>query len=282
MEMSDRAATTLDRERARRWRDPALGSVEFLSATYFTHSYAPHSHEEYAIGVIEDGAEAFDYRGAMHTATPGSVVLLMPDEIHTGHAAPGARGWQYRMLYPGTELVRAASGGAGDTVFFPTPVIDDPELASGILAFHRAAESGASLVARESGLLSILSAAIRRHARGTSTDHRTRNDHAAARLIREYIDANYTRNLSLAELAAVARLSPFHLNRIFRAAIGLPPHRYLEQVRVRRARALLGGDRSLSWIALEAGFVDQPHFTRHFKRHLGVTPGEYRCAIRSR
>jgi len=282
MVIANRVPPTGERERAWRWRDATLGAVEFLSARYFTQSYAPHAHEEYAIGVIEDGVEAFHYRGAMHVAAPGSVILLNADEIHTGQAARGARGWQYRMLYPNSELVQAAWGRTGrGTVFFPRPVVDDAALARSILAFHRAAESGAPSVPEESALVAILSAAIQRHGAGGGASERPLADHAAARLIREYIDANYTRNLSLAELASVARLSPFHLNRVFRAAVGLPPHRYLEQVRVRKARALLSGRLALSRIAFDTGFVDQSHFTRHFKRHLGVTPGEYRRAMRA-
>jgi len=267
------------RERAWRWRDGALGSIEFLSARYYTQVFAPHTHEGYAFGVIEDGVEAFHYRGALHAAPAGSVIALNPDEVHTGHAAAEAPGWQYRMIYPSVELVsRAADVPGGGAVTFPSPVIVDPELAAAIVRMHRAAESHSPSLSDEVELASVLSNAIRRHAvRMRSV--RLPIDHRGARLTREYIDANYARNISLAELAAVADLSPFHLNRVFRSAIGLPPHRYLEQLRVRRARALLGGALPLSQVALDSGFVDQSHFTRHFKRHFGVTPGQYRRAI---
>src|SRR5579871_2603414 len=115
------------------WRDPALNNLELLRATYVTHAFAPHTHEGYAIGVIENGVEQFKYRRSVHFAPRGSVVLINPGEMHTGEAAT-ERGWMYRMLYPDISLLqRAASAMAGrqqGIPFFPSPVIDDPQLAA--------------------------------------------------------------------------------------------------------------------------------------------------------
>ena len=83
-------------ERAKFWRS---SGVDLLHATYVTHSFAPHSHQGYAIGVISRGAERFRYQGATHQATVGSVVVVNPGEVHTGHAAT-PEGWTYRMFYP--------------------------------------------------------------------------------------------------------------------------------------------------------------------------------------
>jgi AraC-like DNA-binding protein len=87
------------------------------------------------------------------------------------------------------------------------------------------------------------------------------------------------RNVTLAELSAFAGVSPYHLARVFRAARGIPPHRYLEQRRVREAQALILAGHALPFVAAEAGFNDQSQLARHFKRHLGVTPGPYRRAL---
>jgi AraC family transcriptional regulator len=84
--------------------------------------------------------------------------------------------------------------------------------------------------------------------------------------------------ISLDELARAAQLSPFHFARQFKAATGHPPHDYHIRLRVDRAQELLrtrGREWTLAAIASECGFVDQSHFSRHFKRVVGVTPGEY-------
>ena len=84
----------------------------------------------------------------------------------------------------------------------------------------------------------------------------------------------------LTELAQIARLSTYHLIRAFRAEIGLTPHAYLVDVRVRRARDLLRVGQAPAEVALGVGFADQAHLTRAFKSRIGVTPGAYRRALR--
>jgi AraC-like DNA-binding protein len=83
---------------------------------------------------------------------------------------------------------------------------------------------------------------------------------------------------TLEQLAAVARLSPYHFARQFRRATGLPPHQYVIARRVERAKGLLqaGTDLSLAQVAAHAGFSDQSHFCQHFRRIVGVTPGQFR------
>jgi AraC-like DNA-binding protein len=82
--------------------------------------------------------------------------------------------------------------------------------------------------------------------------------------------------VSLERLADLAGLSPFHLTRIFRREVGLPPHVYLKQVRVFKARQLLDQGLAIAEAAAEAGFTDQSHLSRQFKKLLGITPGQYR------
>jgi AraC family transcriptional regulator len=89
-----------------------------------------------------------------------------------------------------------------------------------------------------------------------------------------YIHDNLGQSLSLSDLASLANLSPSRFTRIFRQETGLPPHQYLIHARIEQATHLLrsGGDLSIGEIAYRVGFTDQSHFTRHFKRIVGVTP----------
>lgn len=81
--------------------------------------------------------------------------------------------------------------------------------------------------------------------------------------------------MTLAELARLAGLSAFHLCRVFRQSVGMPPHAYQTQLRVRQAKALLRAGQPIVSAAIAAGFYDQAHLTRHFKRIVGVPPGRY-------
>lgn len=87
--------------------------------------------------------------------------------------------------------------------------------------------------------------------------------------------------MTLAELGTLTGLGPLRALRAFRAATGLPPYSYLMGLRIDAARRALAGEGSLATVALETGFADQSHFTRQFKRHTGLTPGQYRggCKI---
>lgn len=272
----------LERDTAWRWRDGALGDVEFLTAQYVSQVFAPHTHEGYAFGVIEGGVETFWYRGANRIAVPGQLIALNPDELHTGSAACGAGGWAYRMLYPPADLVERAArdlAGLRGMPTFASPVITDDAMAGAVRRFHRAVEARAGGLAEASGLVEILALLAQRHARECKTPRRTTRDDRIALGVEEYLEAHFEHNVTLSELSAHVGVSPFHLARRFRAARGIPPHRYLEQLRVHKARNLILEGDALSQAAARSGFHDQAQMTRHFRRHFGVTPGRYRDAI---
>ena len=98
----------------------------------------------------------------------------------------------------------------------------------------------------------------------------------------EYIEGHLDVSPSLERMAAAAHLSPYHFARRFKAATGLPPHQYVITRRVERAKQLLeeGGDLSLAAIGVRVGFSDQSQFSHHFKRIVGVSPGQFRGRAR--
>jgi AraC-like DNA-binding protein len=110
----------------------------------------------------------------------------------------------------------------------------------------------------------------------------TGREPVAVETARAYIHAHYDRDISVRDLAALTGLSPYHFIRVFSGQVGLTPHAYLVQVRVQQARQLLATGETPSQAALSAGFFDQSHLTRHFKRILGVTPGRYRNCVQDR
>lgn len=260
------------------WRDPTLNDLELLRATYVKHSFTPHTHEGYAIGVIERGAEQFKYRRGTYIAPQGSVVVINPGEVHTGAAAI-ERGWTYRMLYPDVSLLQRAAarsdGREPDVPFFPSPVIHDPALAAMLSELHLTLATSPSTLERESKLIWTLAHLIRRHADTHLIHLPTRAGRPCIQQVQTYLEEHYDENVSLSHLATLADLSPFHLLRIFREATGLPPHNYLTQLRIMHAKRLIAAAVPLAEIAGIVGFSDQSHLTKHFKAVVGVTPGSY-------
>ncbi|MBX3011202.1 MAG: AraC family transcriptional regulator [Caldilineaceae bacterium] len=265
-------------EKTKFWHDQALGDLELLHATYVTHAFVPHMHEGYAIGVIERGAETFAYRRATHVAGAGSLVVVQPGELHTGQAMT-AVGWSYRMLYPAAAQLQAAASTLADAPrgypFFGAPVIQDAPLAQQCIQLHRDLEAGLSVLEREARWLAFLTNLITRHADAPRAALPAKASPSHLQMIVDYLEANYATNVTLAELTQLVHLSPYHLLRSFKAALGLPPHAYLNQLRVERAKRLLLAGLPIVEVALAVGFTDQSHLTRAFKRIVGVPPGQY-------
>lgn len=259
-------------------RDPAFGDLELLHANYVTHTFAPHTHEGFAIGVVEHGAETFRYRRAIHFAAAGEVVLINPGEMHTGSAAV-EQGWTYRMLYPSAQLLqRAASeivGHPHGIPFFVEPVVLDPTMAAQIATLHTVFEESTSPLERESHLLWTLAQLIVRHADNRPVPSTITKEYGSVQRLRMHIEDHYAENISLEQLAQLVNLSPFHLLRTFRNIVGMPPHAYLTQMRINQAKRLLAVGTPITDVALHVGFADQSHLTKHFKRIVGVPPGLY-------
>ena len=107
-------------------------------------------------------------------------------------------------------------------------------------------------------------------------------EHRAVTLAKELLQAQLSAPPSLEELAAAVNLSPFHFARVFRRATGMPPHTWLMQQHIARARALLQGGCLPLAVATQLGFADQSHLSRQFKQVYGVGPGAYRSAFTRR
>jgi len=96
---------------------------------------------------------------------------------------------------------------------------------------------------------------------------------AQTRRTLDYIQDNLSQDLSLAEIAKAAGLGASRFKVLFKQSIGLTPHQYVIEQRVRRAeRLLLSGKYSVGEAALMVGFYDQSHLNRHFKRFVGMSP----------
>ncbi len=264
-------------EKAKFWCDRSLSNLELLRATYIDHTFSRHTHEGYAIGVIEAGIEGFRYQGSNHIAPPSSVVVVHPGEVHTGHAVTKS-GWTYRMFYPETHLLQKAASELADCSqplpYFPA-IIQDLQLAAQLRYLHLCLENSASQLEKESLLIWTFAQLISKYAQAPPPTKSISPEASAVICIQEYLQASYTKNISLEQLSNLVNLKPLRLLRVFRKTLGLPPHAYLVQVRVTQAKRLLARGISIAEVAAETGFSDQSHLHRHFKRVVGVTPGKY-------
>nr|WP_315445157.1 AraC family transcriptional regulator [uncultured Pseudomonas sp.] len=267
-------------ESIRFWQTTPLAGVELLSARYIEQRFAPHVHDGYVIGMIMAGAQRYRYRGAEHLAGSGTLVLINPDELHTGHKGT-ENGWLYRAFYPDTgkvmalldelELPSAPMPAFGETLY------RDPDLVNGFCQLHRLLENPATALQQQTVWREMMMLLLKRHA-AVRIPGKPGKEHRAVVRAKELLHAQLAAPPSLEELAAAVNLSPFHFARVFRRATGMPPHTWLMQQRIATARGLLQSGCLPVEVALQLGFADQSHLSRQFKQVYGVGPAAYRSA----
>jgi len=261
------------------WKLPELGGLELQKATYRSHSFTPHFHEEYAIGIFVEGSQKKHHRGSTHILNEGQICVINPGEVHCASPADG-KGWTYRMLYINASILKdiytQIIGKEQESPFFPNLDIDDDKLFNMILNLHLVLEKPAStLLEKESAFLSVMEQLIMKHADVKPKSRVLKSSGKHIKIVKEYLDQNYEQDISLEILSELTELSPFYLLRLFKKEVGATPHIYLTHRRIKKAKQFLSSEDSLADVAYKTGFVDQSHFTNRFKNIVGVTPGQY-------
>jgi AraC-like DNA-binding protein len=254
------------------------GGVGFLSARFAGPGFAPHVHDEYSIGVIVDGALAFECARAHYVAGPRAISAINPGETHTG--SPGREGgWDYRNMFVTPDVLNRIFQETGNRPCdIAEPVIEDFEVADALLAAHRVVEDPrSSSLQRDCALASCLGLLFARHAENVPLESRLSARPSNKRCV-DFIEAHYGDDIRLAHLADMAGQSPFHFLRTFAHDTHLTPHAYQVQVRLRQAVRRLRAGEDITEAAVESGFYDQSHLSRTLKRCWGITPASLRRA----
>jgi AraC-like DNA-binding protein len=258
------------REHATYWQRNGL---ELLKATFVKHSFPPHTHEGYVIGLVEGGVEMFHRDKELYAATSSQIILVNPNQCHTGYAGV-PEGWTYRTLYPDTLQMQQAAATIFEkehVPYFSQAVVNDGELAKRFRAFHRSAEQGTRLE-QDSTFTEMLTVLVSRYADTNLRLNGIGKEHKAVSVAKKFLEAHPASEVSLEDLTKLTSLSPFHLLRVFKRDVGVSPHAYQIQQRIDLAKQFLRTGKKIVEVALETGFHDQSHMGLHFKRLVGVTP----------
>ncbi len=262
-------------EQARFLRPAALRGVEALHAQFVHHRYAPHVHDCWVIACVDRGAARFELQGREHTAPAESAFVIPPGAVHTGESA-AAGGYAYRVLYVDSDGGASDPGVLDGRPFAGAPVVENRRLLVKLRRTHdllllrgHALEQGEAVTA----VCRLLSELTAPHAR------ERRAAHPAVGRAKSFVEERWRENFTVTELADAAGLSPFHLIRLFRRDVGMPPSAYRRSLRVLAAQRMLRRGEAIRDVALACGFYDQAHLTRHFKATTGVTPARYAQAM---
>lgn len=256
-----------------------MNSLELIRSENSGHHFPRHFHSGFTIGIIENGRRQYSRGGEKLAATTGSIIVINPGEVH---ACCADNLCCYEAMCPDDPAMAAWLNAEGQPTIcrFTEMEIRDRRLYGQLKElFFILKQSGLSLE-KQSLFTTAMAQLFNRYGeKARVLDNRTGTERHAVAIARDYLEDNYAENISLKDLSLLVGFSPYHLLRVFSAEIGLPPHVYQTRVRIKRARTLLAQGEMLAEVAAAAGFADQAHFTRCFKRHMGVTPGRYQAMI---
>lgn len=256
------------------WRPGIPGVVEVFHARFARHAYPMHVHDAWTLLIVDDGAVRYDLDRHRGRGTPRNVVSLLPPHVAHNGAPATPLGFRKRVVYLDLSVLDASLIG---------PAVDGPDLRDPVLRrrvgqLHAALGTSGDELEAESRLR-LIAERLRWHLGSSTASSTPPATGVAARgvahQLRELLDERTVEGVTLEEAARLVHAHPTHLVRAFGAAFGIAPHQYLTARRVERARRLLLDGRPAAQVAAAAGFHDQSHLTRHFRRHLGVTPGRY-------
>ncbi|MFC3505582.1 AraC family transcriptional regulator [Micromonospora krabiensis] len=256
------------------WRPGVAGVAEVFHAHFVDHAYPPHTHDVWTLLLVDDGAVRYDLDRHHHGALRTAVTLLPPHVPHDGRAAT-PHGFRKRVLYLDTSVLGAELVGHA----VDRPSLPDPPLRHRIDQLHGVLARPGDEFEADSRLALILDR-LGRHLRraapsGSAPPGAAPPAPGLAVRLRELLDARTVEGVTLDEAAALLHAHPTHLVRTFTRVHGLPPHAYLTGRRIELARRLLLAGQRPAEVAAAAGFFDQSHLNRHFRRHLGVSPARY-------
>jgi AraC-like DNA-binding protein len=270
------------------WRSDALPFIEARSIEDGRAvCYAKHSHETFSIGAVTGGRSVYVNRHTREWVGAGAVVMMNPDDVHACNPVADER-WSYLMLHVDVAWLANLQhelGFSKNHTFcaFSQTMTPDPALFDGLNRLHAIlvdvdvdvdVDADAETLRKQSAAVTFFSA-VQQKLNPASLPP---DDDASHQLTRaaEFIAENCTQSLTLDDVCKAADLSASHLIRAFKRRYGMTPHAYLINRRIQYSREQLRRGRLIADVALDAGFADQAHLQRTFKRLVAATPGQYR------
>jgi AraC-like DNA-binding protein len=254
----------------RAWKPEVPGIHEVFHARFVDHAYPTHTHDAWTVFTVDEGSIAYDLERRQRGVEGSKVTLLPPHVVHDGRPAASA-GYRKRVLYVGIEVL-------GEELIGPAvdePDVLDPSLVRGFRSLHRALGDRSDTLEAES-IFALVAGRLGQHLGERHGADEGPPGGSTAEDLRDLLDARLFASITLAEAARILEVSPAHLVRSFTHRFGISPHRYLIGRRIDAARGRLLDGQPVAQVAADVGFHDQAHLARHFKRHVGTTPGAYR------
>ena len=257
-------------------RTDALAGVEIMDVEWSARDWRCFN-TAYSVTLIHNWHGEAQYRGKRHAVKPGVGFYTEPGETHSTPQVDRVGCFSVYVFEPETFHEYLRDQGVAVTRAHLTKAVSvmSPALTSSLLALSCAFDTPPSPLHAQSCFADVVAAmASELVERGRSNATPLDAAAQAAERIRDCLHEDRN-GIDLTTLAIETGLSRFQVLRTFKRRYGLPPHAYQLAVRLARARQLLADGMAPAKVAMECGFVDQSHLTKHFRQCLGVTPMAY-------
>lgn len=238
-----------------------------------------HFHDYYVIGFVESGKRKLCCKNKEYNLKAGDIFIFNPDDNHGCVQLSDVEFSYISFNIPKTTMQALtekieSKKYINEDIIFSKNVISDKEIASSICALYNLITSTAEKFEKEEMLVIIINL-LRKHCKWQKTNVNNNYENEIAKVC-DYIELNYSQNISLEKLCSIVSLNKSTLLRVFTKEKGITPYRYLQSIRIIKARKLLEEGISPVDAAMITGFSDQSHFTRFFNLFTGLSPTAYK------
>lgn len=253
-----------------------LPLVSAVTGTMIRNNFPFHVHGSLCLGLSLMGDRIIMACGHETRVSEGKLFLIPPKMAHACNTATD-NDHSYRIITIKPEFIDQVKMDmgieTGTAILFQVSEIEDEFLVELMEEFFSFIDEGEDLLRLSETAYEIVSRLIASHALTRADAGNSVSGEASVIKAAEYMDANWDRQILLEELGKEAGMSQYHLLRVFRRVMGITPHAYLLQTRIKMAVKLLSENTPPAEVAALACFSDQSHFTKVFRKQVGVTPG---------
>jgi len=255
---------------------PYLPYISAVTGTIAQNEFPLHVHESLCLGLSIKGERIIRSDKLEITAPEGSLFLIPPKTAHSCTTGKNENhSYKIIVIKPGflNLVFPETSADKNKNPCFVISLLDDIFLKELLVSFFSCLEEGEDELRLSEIAFEIGARLCVKHALFKTKFEEHISGEMSVRKATGYLEKNWDQQILLEKLGKEAGMSPYHLLRVFRRGMGITPHVYLLNIRIKKAVALLSKGMTPADVAAMTGFTDQSHFTKVFRRQVGVTPG---------
>ncbi|WP_129127009.1 helix-turn-helix domain-containing protein [Geomonas oryzae] len=260
------------------WNDASVPIVEVRYTSRSAESYKAHCHREFCVGAVTEGKAVMTVRNSTCVLSPGLLAVIPPETVHSCNPSEGSARSYLMAFFDATwcRSIQEALFGRQEHFIPPADfLVDSRTLYDSFLELTEIL-AGDALPLEKTESAAQFASELFAGTCDLKLPAQVKVRDGIVREVKEYLEQRADLNITLQELAVVFRCNPYHLLRTFKQAVGLPPHAFMLNARIERAKRLLLEGMAPAGVAAETGFADQSHFHKTFRRIVAATPRQYR------